>query len=85
MWGKNVATLKGKTVGSKAPHIQEKTLLVPRKLLKSCKEVTMEVDVFFVNKIAFFLSVSYGICCTSVNHLSQPQVNGDPEFESLAS
>ena len=108
IWGKDIATLKGKTVQSKAPRIREITLRIPREFLKHNKEVTLEIDIFFVNKICFFMTLSRGIYYTSVNHLVSrkatkifaafkslykfylhrgfriTQVNGDPEFDSLA-
>ena len=69
IWGKDIATLKGKTVHGKSPRIREITLRIPREFLKLNKEVTLEVDIFFVNKIAFFITLSCGLYYTSVNHL----------------
>jgi hypothetical protein len=38
-------------------------------LLKLHKEVFLTVDIFFINKIPFFLTLSQKICFTAVNHL----------------
>jgi hypothetical protein len=47
---------------------------VPKDLLKLHKEVTMTADIFFVNKIPFFLTLSRKICFTAVNHLLDRKV-----------
>ena len=43
---------------------------VPTDLLKLHHDVTLTADIFFVNKIPFFLTLSRKICFTAVNHLS---------------
>ena len=47
---------------------------VPKELLNLHKDVFLSVDIFFVNKIAFFLTLSRKICFTSVNHLANRKV-----------
>ena len=47
---------------------------VPLKLLKLHKEVFLTADIFFVNKIPFFLSLSRNICFTAVHHLADRTV-----------
>jgi hypothetical protein len=50
---------------------------VPRELMKLHQEVFMTADIFFVNKIPFFLTLSRKICFTAVNHLANrtlPQI-----------
>jgi hypothetical protein len=42
---------------------------IPVELLKLHKEVFLTVDIFFVNKIPFFLTLSQKVCFTAVNHL----------------
>jgi hypothetical protein len=42
---------------------------VPVKLLKLHKEVYITADLFFVNKISFFLNLSHKICFTAINQL----------------
>jgi hypothetical protein len=42
---------------------------VPVELLKLHKEVYITADLFFVNKIPFFLTLSHKICFTAINHL----------------
>jgi hypothetical protein len=47
---------------------------VPKELLKLHKEVFLTTDIFFVNKIPFFLTLSRNICFTAVNHLADRNV-----------
>jgi hypothetical protein len=47
---------------------------VPKELLKLHKEVFLITDIFFVNKIPFFLTLSRKICFTAVNHLADRTV-----------
>jgi hypothetical protein len=74
IWGKNIATLKGKTTRSKMQLVARDYVKVPKELLKLHKEVFLTTDIFFMNKIPFFLTLSRKICFTSVNHLADRNV-----------
>ena len=77
IWGKNIAALKGKTTRGKPNPVAKDFVKVPTELLKLHKEVFLTADIFFVNKIPFFLTLSRRICFTAVNHLSDrtiPQI-----------
>ena len=74
IWGKNIAALKGKTTRSKPNPVARDFVKVPVELLKLHKEVFLTVDIFFVNKIPFFLTLSRKICFTAVNHLADRTV-----------
>jgi hypothetical protein len=69
IWGKNIAALKGKTTRSKTHPVARDYVKVPKELLKLHKEVFLTTDIFFVNKIPFFLTLIREICFTAVNHL----------------
>jgi hypothetical protein len=69
IWGKNVAVLKGKTTWTKPDPVAKDFVKVPLELLKLHKEVYITADLFFVNKIPFFLILSCKICFTAINHL----------------
>jgi hypothetical protein len=58
IWGKNIATLKGKNTRSKTNPVARDYVKVPKELLKLHKEVLLTTDIFFVNKIPFFLTLS---------------------------
>jgi hypothetical protein len=47
---------------------------VPSHLLKLHRDVTLSADIYFVNKIPFFLTLSRKICFTAVNHLANRTV-----------
>jgi hypothetical protein len=70
IWGKNIATLKGKTTRSKTHPVARDYVKVPKELSKLQKEVFLTTDIFFVKKIPFFLALSRKICFTDVNHLA---------------
>jgi hypothetical protein len=72
--GKNIAALKGKTTRSKKHPVARDYVKVPKELLKIHKEVFLTTDIFFVNKIPFFLTLSRTICFTAVNHLTDRTV-----------
>jgi hypothetical protein len=74
IWGKNIAVLKGKTARSKMYPVARDYVKVPKELLKIHKEVFLTTDIFFVNKITFFLTLSQNICFTAVNHLADRTV-----------
>jgi hypothetical protein len=74
MWGKNIAALKGKTTRSKTHPVTRDYVKVTKELLKLHKEGFLTTDIFFVNKIPFFLTLSRKICFTAVNHLADRTV-----------
>ena len=74
IWGENIAALKGKTTRSKPTPVARDYVKVPKELMMLHKEVYLTVDIFFVNKIPFFLSLSRKISFTAVNHLANRTV-----------
>jgi Reverse transcriptase (RNA-dependent DNA polymerase) len=75
IWGKDVRALKGKTVRSNAPRAQEMQLHVPKDFLKQHKDVYLCIDLFFVNKFPFFVTVSRRIDFTTANHLENRKIS----------
>jgi hypothetical protein len=68
IWGKNIVELKGKTIQKKpAPVVSD--IMVLRELLKLVKDVSMCLDIFFVNKIPFLITLSLRIYFTTVSNL----------------
>jgi hypothetical protein len=74
IWGKNVAVLKGKTTRTKPDPVARDFVKVPVELLKLHKEVYITANLFFVNKILFFLMLSCKVCFTAINHLADRTV-----------
>ena len=69
-YGKSIAMLKGKAVRSAPPVVRQNVVEIPQEIRKLHKMVTLTIDVFFVNKIPFFITYSLVICFLSVTHLS---------------
>jgi hypothetical protein len=74
IWGKNTVTLKVKTTRRNTNPVARDYVKVPKDLLKHHKEVFLTTDIFFVNKISFFVTLSRNICITVVNHLANRTV-----------
>jgi hypothetical protein len=74
IWGKSIAALKGKTTRSKSIPVARDYGKVPMEIMKLHREVFLTKDIFFVNKIPFFLTLSRKICFTAVNHLADRTV-----------
>jgi hypothetical protein len=70
IWGKNVVALKGKTTRTKPDPVARDFVKVPVELLKLHKEAYITADLFFVNKILFFIMLSCKICFMAINHLA---------------
>jgi hypothetical protein len=65
IWGPSVALLKGKTVRQKPPFIMEvmeDVIEVPKEIWQLHKRVTLTIDIFFVNGVPYFVTLSLGIC-----------------------
>ena len=67
IWGKDIAALKGKTTRKKPISVATDFVKVPKEILKLHQEVLLTTDIFFVNQIPFFLTLSRVIC---FNHLA---------------
>ena len=69
IWGKSIAALKGKTTRKKPMPVVSNLIQIPRELLNLHSRVFLAVDIFFVNSVAFFMSISRKICYTATIHL----------------
>jgi hypothetical protein len=83
IWGKNIAALKGKTTWHKPIPVAVDFIKVPIKLVKLHKEVFLTADLFFVNKIPFFLMLSWSICFMAINHLADRSVVNIKAFKEI--
>ena len=61
IFGRDVGTLKGKTVRHKATWVEGFTVDIPAALMERYRTVTLSGDIMFVNKIPFFVTVSRNI------------------------
>jgi hypothetical protein len=74
IWGKNIAVLKGKTVRKMPRHTATDIIAVPMEIRELHRHITISIDVFFVNKIPFLVTLSHKICFTTVTHLSNRKI-----------
>jgi len=71
IWGRNIAALKGKTTHRTADAVKVESIIpIPKEMLAMHKNVVLAIDIFFVNKIPFFATLSRNICFTTVTHLA---------------
>ena len=73
IYGPNLGSLKGKTVRRTLPHLPSGIDPVPSHILKRHSGITITVDVFFINKIPFLLSMSCGLNFMTVEVLPNRQ------------
>ena len=74
IWGESKDYLKGSRVRSKTKHVDGFKLKVPTEYLKLGKKVYLTCDVFFVNKIPFFITISRKIDFTVTVHLKYRKI-----------
>ena len=70
IWGPDVPSLKGKTTRKTPPAVRSDIVEIPVEIRQLHRNVTMSIDIFFVNKIPFFITLSRKICFTTVTHLT---------------
>jgi hypothetical protein len=83
IWGSSVAALKGKTVRNRLEPIKTDIVSIPKEICELHKVVTVTIDIFFVNKIPFFLTLSRVLYFTTETHL--PDRSLDQIFKALKS
>ncbi len=81
IWEPSVAALKGKTVQKRPEPVKTDIVSIPKDIHELHKEVTLTIDIFFVNKIPFFLILSRVLYFTMVTHL--PNRSLDQIFKAL--
>jgi hypothetical protein len=69
IYGASVAALKGKTVQRSPEPVVTKLIEVPKEILDANSNVSLSGDVFFVNKIPFFATISRGLKFTTVENI----------------
>jgi hypothetical protein len=81
IWGPNVAALNGKAVQKRPEPIKTDIVSILKEIRELHKEVTLTIDIFFMNKIPFFLTLSRVLYFTTVTHL--PDRSLDQIFKVL--
>ena len=66
--------LKDKTVRTTPPVVQQDIIQIPKEIRECHKYVTLTIDIFFVNKVPFFVTYSLVICFLPVTHIGNWKV-----------
>jgi len=74
IFGPNVGSLKGKTVRRPNEHIAAGIDPVPADVMKMHAQLTLAIDIMFINKIAFFVTKSRELQFTTIEALPNRQV-----------
>jgi hypothetical protein len=70
IFGKNLGSLKGKTVRRKSPVTPTQEELIPTGIKERYTNVTVGMDIMFVNKVAFLVTISHDIKFGTVEHIN---------------
>jgi hypothetical protein len=74
IWGPDVSSLKGKTTRQTPQPVMTDIIEIPTEIRELHRFVTISIDVFFVNKIPFLITLSRKICFTTVTHLANRKI-----------
>ena len=68
IFGSDLASVRGKTIRRKPKSIMEEYVSVPKELVSQNKFISIAADVFFVDGIAFLLTVAIKLKNLTVKH-----------------
>ena len=74
--GPNIYALKGKTVNKKVDHLVAPVTSIPKQILKEYKNITLCIDVIFVNDIKFLLTMSRHIDFVTSQYVPNKKYSG---------
>ena len=57
VFGPDITSLKGKSVRQKPARVVTDYVGIPREILKSRKELEVSMDIMFINKLFFLVSI----------------------------
>ena len=72
--GPNLGSLRGKTVRRGNPHVEAEIDPVPQQILQLYHNIQLTIDIVFVKKIPFFITLPCMIKFGTVEALPNPQV-----------
>jgi hypothetical protein len=74
IFGQNLGSLKGKTVRRPNIHVDGGVDPIPTDVIRLCNDITIAIDIMFVNKIPFLITLSREIKFTTVESIPNRQV-----------
>ena len=69
IFGNDIASLKGKTTRNAPDRVRTNIIAVPRFILHKNGTVTLDIDLFYVNRLGFLTSLSQNITFGTVQHV----------------
>ena len=75
IWVADVEAIKGKNTRKTPDRVKTSIVALPAEILEKNKIVTLDIDIFFTNKIPFLLSLSQAIILNTVQHLTDRTKN----------
>jgi hypothetical protein len=69
IFGPDLATLKGKTVRITPPPVATDYVQIPNEIMSLNRNVTLAIDIMFVNGLPFLVSISRKINFTTVEYI----------------
>jgi hypothetical protein len=75
IYGPNVGALQGKTPRRETGHVIAQVDPVPDDILETHRDVTLAIDLMFINKIPFLITVSRGLHIGSIHALDNRQAD----------
>jgi hypothetical protein len=70
VWGPDISALKGKNTRKAPDPVPTDMVVVPKEIRELHRIITIWTDIFFVNNIPFFLTLSQKICFATITHLT---------------
>jgi len=74
LYGPEIGSIKGKTPRHTPPHVTARVDAVPPEILERHGRVSLAVDIMFVNKVPFLLTLARGLQIATVEELDNRQV-----------
>ena len=74
IYGLNLGALKGKTVDRPNPHDTARVDHVPTSIMDLHHSVTLAIDVMFINRVAFLITISHNLKFGTVEAISNRQI-----------
>jgi Reverse transcriptase (RNA-dependent DNA polymerase) len=75
IYGPNVGALQGKTPRRETGHVIAQVDPVPDEILATHRDVTIAIDLMFINKIPFLITISRGLHIGSIHALDNRQAD----------
>ena len=70
IWIADIETIKGKSTRKTPDRVKINIVALPAEILEKNKIVTLDIDIFFTNKIPFLLSLGQAIILNTIQHLT---------------